>query len=294
MRPIFSYSALVFGVLCLSTSAIFVRLAMAPSAITAFYRLLFTLLILLPAALLKPQMRQEISALSKKQWGMACFSGILLAIHYILWFESLHYTSVASSTVIVTLQPIFAILLAFFFLKERQSKLSILGCCVAIFGSVIIGYGDFQTSSQALAGDLMALLAAAVISLYFFLGQILRRDISATVYSVVSYGCSTAFLALYALAQGNPFFAYSWDTWKCFLALALVSTILGQFVFNLLLKWISAAAVSMGILGEPIGTCILAYLVLHEAMSPRQILGICVILGGLLLYFLAPSLRKRK
>lgn len=94
--PRLSYFALFFGVFALSTSAIFVKLAAAPSSITAFYRLFFAALIFLPFLLFRKDNRQELLALSKKQWLFGLLSGLFLAIHYVLWFESLHYTSVAS------------------------------------------------------------------------------------------------------------------------------------------------------------------------------------------------------
>ncbi|HZK54656.1 MAG TPA: EamA family transporter, partial [Desulfosporosinus sp.] len=98
----FLYLALFFGVFALSTSAIFVKLADAPSSITAFYRLFFAAFILSPFLLFNKNNRHELLSLSKKQWVFGLLSGLFLAIHYVLWFESLNYTSVASSTVIVT------------------------------------------------------------------------------------------------------------------------------------------------------------------------------------------------
>lgn len=293
MKNLISYAVLIFGVFALSTSAIFVKIANAPSAITAFYRLLFTLLLLLPVALLNRDRRSEFRSLNKKQWALSIASGLLLAIHYILWFESLNYTSVASSTVIVTLQPLFSILLGFCFLKERQNKIALVGCVVAILGSCVIGYGDFQAGGQALLGDLLALLAAAFISVYFFIGQLMRKNTSASVYSVLGYSGSVVFLAIYALLKQESFFAYSGTTWKCFFGLALISTVFGQFIFNLLLKWLPATTISMSILGEPVGTCILAFFILHESIGIQQGVGMVVILCGLTLYFLSATIEKR-
>lgn len=284
---------LFFGVLCLSTSAIFVKLADAPSSITAFYRLFFTVLMLAPFAAASKSARNECVSLSKKQWGMCLVSGILLAIHYILWFESLNYTSVASSTVLVTLQPIFSIILGYFFLKERLNPAQIASCLIAIGGSFIIGWGDFQTGAAALIGDGMALLAAAFISTYFFIGQIARKRISVILYSVLSYFSSVVFLALYAFAKQDVFFPYDARIWLCFLGLAVISTLFGQFVFNILLKWVPATTISMSILGEPIGTCFLAYFILDEVIQLQQGLGILVVLSGLGLFFFFQNRGKR-
>ncbi|MBE7722085.1 MAG: DMT family transporter [Lacrimispora celerecrescens] len=288
------YLALLFGVFSLSTSAIFVRLANAPSAITAFFRLFFAALILLPFLLSSKQNKRQLLSLSKKQWTFGILSGLLLSAHYMLWFESLRHTSVASSTVIVTLQPLFSIAIGYVFLKERFHKLAIGGCVIAIMGCFMIGWGDFQISSQALFGDLLALLAAGIISLYFFIGQAVRKELSAVPYSVISYLSSSAFLGCYAIIEGNPFTGYSGATWMAFGGLALISTVFGQFIFNWLLKWIPATVISMSILGETIGTCILAYFILNEAISLQQSIGIATIMSGLVLFFLSPPIHRNQ
>lgn len=286
------YLALLFGVFSLSTSAIFVRLANAPSAITAFFRLLFATLLLLPFLLTSKENRRQLLSLSKKQWTLGILSGLLLSAHYMLWFESLRHTSVASSTVIVTLQPLFSIAIGFIFLKERFHKLAIGGCLIAIAGCFLIGWGDFQISSQALFGDLLAFLAAGFISIYFFIGQAIRKELSAVPYSVISYLSSSVFLGCCAIMERSSFTGYPAATWMAFGGLALISTVFGQFIFNWLLKWIPATVISMSILGETIGTCILAYFILNEAISFQQGVGITTILIGLVLFFLSPPIQR--
>lgn len=283
---LFSYIALFFAVFALSTSAIFVKIADAPSAITAFYRLFFAALILLPFLIGNRSHRQELVGLTKKQWGLGILSGLFLACHYVLWFESLQYTSVASSTVIVTLQPLFAMIGGYFLFKERFSKGAILGFFVALLGCFIIGWQDFQISGDALYGDILAFIAAGIITGYFFIGQSVRKDLSLVTYSIIGYGSSAVFLAIYALSQQQAFMGYSPNTWWAFLGLAFIATILGQTIFNWLLKWLSTTVISMSILGETIGTCILAYFILGEVISIQQGVGIIVILLGLALFLI--------
>lgn len=289
-----TYIALLAGVLALSASAIFVKLADAPSSIIALYRLLFTGLALLPFLVFNKKNRAELRSLTGSQYVRIVLSGFLLAVHYVMWFESLRFTSVASSTVLVALQPLFSLAFGLIFLKERLTKNAVVGCLIAIFGSFIIGWGDFQVSGVALFGDILALLAAGVISLYFLIGQVVRKNISAVTYSVLSYFSSVVFLLAYALVKQDALFGYTLGTWGAFLGLAFVSTICGQFVFNLLLKNVSASAVTMSILGEPIGTCILAYFILGESIAARQFAGIVVIMLGLSIYFFYPILKERR
>lgn len=281
---IMHYLTLFLGVFALSTSAIFVKLAGAPSSITAFYRLFFALLFLLPLLLLDKASWQDLRSLSKRQWQTGLLSGLFLAIHYILWFESLNYTSVASSTVIVTLQPLFSFVGSYFLFKERFNTGAIISSIVALIGSFIIAWGDFQISMQALYGDLLAFIAAGFITAYFFIGQHMRQKLAVVPYSILGYAASAFFLAVYALTQQLSFIDYSQSTWTAFLGIAFISTILGQMLLNWLLKWLSTSVISMSILGETIGTCILAYFILGEIITLRQGIGIIVTLFGLGLF----------
>jgi drug/metabolite transporter (DMT)-like permease len=131
--------------------------------------------------------------LSKKQLGLGLLSGLFLAIHYVLWFESLNYTSVASSTVIVTLQPLFSFIGGHFLFKERFGKRAIASCFVSLIGCFIIGWGDFEVSYQALFGDVLAFIAAGVITAYFFIGQHMQKNLSVIPYSILGYSSSAFF-----------------------------------------------------------------------------------------------------
>ncbi|MBQ7418544.1 MAG: DMT family transporter [Acidaminococcaceae bacterium] len=279
------YALLGMGVLLLSTSAIFVKMAEAPSGIIAFYRLLFTLAFLVPALLARKKEREQLVHLNGRQLRLAVISGALLAVHWVMWFESLRYTSVASSTVLVSLQPLFSILFGALFLKEHVTKWGMAGVFLAIAGSAVIGWGDFQVSGAAFWGDVLSFASAGVISLHFLFGQLLRREMDALPYTVVCYTASTVCLAIYALAAGQSFSGYSCQTWGCFLGLALFATVGGQCVFNLLLKYLPASAVTMGILGEPVGTIILAFFIFGESITLQQTAGMLLILGGLWLFF---------
>ncbi|AGF56262.1 MULTISPECIES: DMT family transporter [Clostridium] len=287
------YLLLFFGVLAISTSAIFVKLSAAPTPIIATYRLLFSTLMILPVVIFNKKYILEIKKLKFKQLGAVFSSGIFLAIHYILWFESLRYTSVASSTVLVTMQPLFAFIGSYFFFGEKLKKLSLFGGLLSILGSCIIGLGDFQIGGIALLGDLLALLAAGVITAYFLIGQSIRQELSLVVYVFICYLSSSVFLIGYSVILGYPLIGYQQSDWLCFLGLAFISTILGQTVLNWLIKWLNASTISMSILGEPVGTCILAYLILGESISYNQILGSIIILLGIGIFLIGKTRRQK-
>ena len=141
------------------------KLASAEAGIIAFYRMLFSVLIMAPLFL--RGYTKELITLKRRDWLFSSVAGFL-AFHFILWFESLNYTSVASSTVLVTLQPLFAFVGTYFFFKEKITMKTIIAGSIAIIGSVLIGWGDFKVSGTAFYGDVLALIACALATAYFY------------------------------------------------------------------------------------------------------------------------------
>lgn len=276
------YIPIIVGVFSVALSAIFVKMTSADSGVTAFYRMLFSILIMSPVFFLK--YTHEIKKLSKRDWAFTTIAGVFLAFHFILWFESLNYTSVASSTVLVTLQPLFAFAGTYFFFKEKLSLKTLVAGAIAISGSVMIGYGDFKVSGSALFGDLLALIACALITAYLLFGQDVRKRLSLVTYTFVVYGISTITLFFYIIFKGESFGPYPASEWMWFLLLALIPNLLGHTLFNWALKWVSTNVISIAILFEPIGAAILAYFILGEYLSLSQIVGGSIVLAGITLF----------
>ncbi|MGM9950392.1 MAG: DMT family transporter [Lysinibacillus sp.] len=285
------YMAIIIGVASVSMSAIFVKLANAESAVIAFYRMFFSVLIMSPIFFLK--YRSELKQLHKKDWAYSIIAGIFLAFHFILWFESLNYTSVASSTVLVTLQPLFAFVGTYIFFKEKVSLQSIVAGGVAIVGSFLIGWGDFRISGSALYGDVLALVACALITGYLLFGQDVRKRLSLITYTMVVYSVSTVCLFFYVLIMGQSFGPYETSDWFWFIMLALVPNLLGHTLFNWALKWVSTNTISVAILFEPVGAAVLAYFIFAEKLVLSQIVGGLIIVAGIGLFIVDIKKTKR-
>jgi drug/metabolite transporter (DMT)-like permease len=285
---LFPYLALVIGVLAVSASAIFVKLTSAPAPVIAFYRLFFSTVLIAPLFLMKSL--GEVKSMSKKDWVFSAIAGVFLAFHFILWFESLNFTSVASSVVLVTLQPLFAFIGTYLFFKEKVSKVALFSGVVAIVGSVIISWGDFQISGLALFGDILALAACAMITAYLLFGQGIRKRHSLTLYTFIVYGISSVTLLIYCLLLQYPLAPYPMTDWYYFLLQALVPTLLGHSLFNWALKWVSTNTISIMILFEPVGAIILAYYILGENVILSQLIGGAVIMVGIIIFLLEKPL----
>ncbi len=293
-RPkVHPYVPIAIGVISVALSAIFVKLATADAGVIAFYRMLFSVILMLPIFLLK--YKGEVSIFTRKDWIYSSVAGVFLAFHFIFWFESLNYTSVASSTVLVTLQPIFAFVGTYFFFKEKISLKAVLSAVIAISGSVIISWGDFKVSGSALYGDLLALIGCALITAYLLFGQDVRKRISLITYTFVVYSISTVTLLIYVLAKGESLGPHPSADWFWFVMLALIPNLLGHTLFNWSLKWVSTNVISIAILFEPVGASILAYYVFQETLNLSQITGGIIVITGILIFVIdGGRFRKNK
>lgn len=278
------YIPIIIGVVSVSLSAILVKLANADAGVIAFYRMLFSVIIMSPIFFLK--YTHEIKLLNKRDWIFSGVAGVFLAFHFILWFESLQYTSVASSTVLVTMQPLFAFVGTYFFFGEKISIKTIVAAAIAIGGSVLISWGDFRVSGTALYGDVLALIACALVTGYLLFGQEVRKRLSLITYTMVVYSSSTICLFIYVLIKGESFGPYPSIDWTWFVLLAIVPNLLGHNLFNWSLKYVSTNVISIAILFEPIGAAILAFFVFAEHLILSQIIGGSIVIIGIMLFVL--------
>lgn len=283
-EPVFNpYLAVVLGVAAVSFASIFTRLITAPPLIIAFYRLAFTVLLLSPWALSRAG-RSELITIRGKDLALALLAGVFLAVHFVVWITSLQYTSIASSTVLVTMQPLFVVTLGFLFLKEKINRISALGALVALTGSIIVGAGDFRLGGMAFWGDLLAFAGAFFVAVYVLIGRSLRSRFSLFPYVFLVFSSAALSLLLFNLFTRLPLYPYPASDWLWFVALALIPTIFGHTVFNWALRYVQAAVVSVSILGEPVGATFLGYLVFREVPGVFQLVGGLVIISGLFLF----------
>jgi drug/metabolite transporter (DMT)-like permease len=272
---------LLIGIIAISFSAIFVRWSDAPAAVTAMYRLLMTNVLMLPFLW---SYRSEITRIRLRDWLRTAASGIALGLHFLFWMDSLRFTTVASSTAILTLEPIFVLVGAFLLYGQRTSRAAFMAMCVAIVGAICIGWGDFQFSGAALKGDFLSLIGTVAVALHMLWGKGLRERISAFVYSFFVFLFAGLVLAITNVISGTSFTAYPAKEWGVFLLLAIIPTVFGHYVFNWLLKYMKASSVSMTVLGEPLGASILAYFLLGEKITTIQLLAGCLLLVGVGLF----------
>jgi drug/metabolite transporter (DMT)-like permease len=256
----------------------------------AFYRTGFAAVLLLLLAIRRH--RAELLSLTRRDLVRLIGAGALLAVHFVTWFTSLSLTTVAASTVLVTLQVIFVAAGGWLFLRERIPLAAGVGIAVALGGSIVVSGGDFSASTRAFLGDLLALAGAATAGGYLLAGRALRRRISLLTYAGVVYAACAVLLTPAMLVAGTPFGGYEAADWGFFVALALGPQILGHTTFNFLLRDIDAAVVAVAIMGEPVGASLLALALFGEVPPLTAIAGGAVILAGIYVAITAQARRS--
>ena len=270
---------LPIGIIAVSTASIFIKLCDAPALIIATYRMVFASLMLMPYAFYKKTGR----GWERSDLGWLILSGVFLSLHFTFWITSLKYTSVASSVVLVTTHPIFVGLGASFLLKERLGINLVLGITLSVLGSGLIGYGDMTLSKEALMGDGLALLGAIAASGYFLVGRKMRKSQDLLSYIFPVYSTAALVLILLSFLFQEKIWGYSATTYLYLFLLALIPQLIGHTTFNWALKYLPASMVTITILGEPVGSTILAYFILSEGLTPWKVIGGILIFAGILI-----------
>ncbi len=288
---------LLLGIAAVSTASIFIKLAQnegAPSIVIAAARLTISAVLLAPLALLK--YRADLRSLNKKEWLLALLAGLFLAVHFASWITSLQYTSVASSVVLVTTTPLWVALAAPLVLHEHAGKYTYIGMALALAGGIIVGLSDgcaWQAGrlacpplrtffgGTAFLGDFLALAGAWMAAGYLLVGRKVRARMALIPYIFVVYSMSAVALIVFMLALGETPLGYPPLVYLWFALLAVIPQLVGHSIFNWALKYVPTSFVSITLLGEPVGSTILAYFIFLEQPGWIKLGGAVLILLGI-------------
>jgi drug/metabolite transporter (DMT)-like permease len=262
-----------------------VRFSTAPALAIAAWRLVISVAFIAVVLVLRGGFLRG-SHLSRREWALAGAGGILLAGHFWLWTTAIQLTSIASTAVLVSTQPLFVGLLSIRFLGERPLPRQWAGIVLAVGGAGIIGWGDFGTGRPALLGDSFALLAAILAAGYFTIGRGLRRRMDLWAYTGVVYGICAAVLLTAVLGSPEvPAGGYGMGDWMVFLGLAAVPMMMGHTGINYALRYLPAYVANLASLGEPVGATLLAWVLpsIREVPATKTVAGGVLVLLGITL-----------
>lgn len=265
---------LAVAVFFISTSAPIIAATTAPALAIAFWRTALGALFTAPYTFLRH--RRELLALNRHQLLLSAAGGVLLAAHFATWIPSLRFTSVASSTALVSTQPVWAALLARAMGVRFPGRVW-LGIGVALLGVVLLTGVDISLDRRSLVGDALALVGAVLAAAYVTVGERARRDVSTASYTLVAYSSSAVVLLPVCVVAGASLGGYPAVDWWLILALTLFAQLLGHSLINATLRTTSATVTSMGILFEMPIAAVLAALFLGQ-LPPLAVLPALVLL----------------
>lgn len=291
-RSFAPYLVLAIGVLIASTSSILITGAIAigiPPLTVAAGRIALAALILTPIAWARSggQIRQ----ISRRDLILALVAGVFLSAHFATWISSLAYTSVASSAALVTTNPMFVALASWLIFRERLGVGTWVGVLLTVGGSLLIGLSDSGGGggSAPLLGDTLALVGAITVSGYFLLGRQLRARVALLPYIWLVYTASALTMLVILPISGQSLIGLPPAGYLFILGLAIGPQLLSHSSFNWAIKYLSPTMVTVAILGEPIGSALMALAIFHQPLHPLQLVGGAVLLAGIAVATLSES-----
>lgn len=288
---------LVLSVPMVSSASILIRITnpvLSPPLVTVFWRTLYGATVMAGIGFARGDHTSYRSRQLKRTWGWLVLIGIVLSLHFSTWFTSLFMTTVAASVVLVNTSPILTAILSTVVLGEALRRRSWAGVLAAVSGAVFLAWTDLETvGAGALTGDLLALLSALFLAIYFIGGRRYAVGLPITVYTSIIYLVAAATTLSFCLALGLNVLVFDPREVAIYLALAIFPTALGHSVNNYLLTLVPAYVVSSAVLGEPLGATLLALVFLGEMPTVLTLVGFAVILIGIALVLADIASRER-
>lgn len=272
----------LLGVLGVSVSSILVRLSTAPSLVLVVYRMGFAAALLVPVVLTRH--RGELMALKKREVLLCLMSGASLGLHFSTYFESLRFTSIASSAVLVDTEVLFVALISILLFQKKLGPKAWTAVALALLGSVIIAMADTAARPDAVRGDLLALSGAFFVAVYTMIGSVCRRSVSTAVYTFLVYLTAALTVLCITLMSGVSVLGYGTVNYFTGIGMAVFCTLLGHSVFSWGLKYLPPAFISTVKLLEPVFASLLGLLLFGEVPGSLTLLGGAVIIAGIALY----------
>jgi len=277
-----AFLCLLAGGCAIAFAPIFVRLAspaVGPVA-SAFWRTAIAAPLLWTWVWRSEGLRARANA--THTFGPLLLAGLFFAGDLGVWHWSIVWTSVANSTLLANLAPIFVTLAGWLFWKRRVSALFLLGMVAAIAGMFVLVGPNFQTGGTRLLGDALGALTAVFYAGYFLAIKV-ARDSGASTARLMAWSTTITAIVLLPVAWLSPQPAWppTASIWMTMLGLALVTQIAGQGLIAYAFAHLPASLSSVSLLIQPVVATFIAWLLFGEAVGISQFAGGAVVLAGI-------------
>jgi drug/metabolite transporter (DMT)-like permease len=277
--PAGAFLCLLAGGCAIAFAPILVRLSETGPVASAFWRTALAAPLLWLGAL---RVRGAARAAERAHLGALVAAGLFFAGDLGVWHWSIVWTSVANSTLLANLAPIFVTLAGWLLWRRRVTGVFLVGMVVAIAGMFVLVGPNFGVGGKRLMGDALGALTAVFYAGYMLAIKVARDDGAATV-RLMAWSTSITAIALLpvALLSPQPFMPASAQGWLVVVGLALVTQILGQGLIAYAFAHLPASLSSVSLLIQPVVAAFVAWRLFGEAVGTQQFIGGAVVLAGI-------------
>ena len=279
--------SLALGILCISLSPIFVKLADASPVVCAFYRIFFGLIFLVPYCFIKKNLKVK-----RKDLVLALIGGLVFAADIALWNLSLKMISATVSTLLANLAPLWVGLISYFLFRKKVEKLFWIGTGVAIAGMlVLVGLREVLHLQFGL-GFLFAVVASMLYAIYILITKDILERMGTITFMFYNMLAALVFLFVICLINNDTLIYYSTANWFYFAGMGIICQLLGWLAINYAIRFIESTKVSVTLLSQTVVAAVLAAILLNEILSTHEVVGSLIVLAGIAITFLKPQTAK--
>ncbi len=282
--------ALAFGILCISIFPILVKLKLTPGLISAFYRMAFAFVILLPYVVIAKKFKLP----KKKYVILASLCGILFSSDVAVWNIAIQESSATQASLLTNLSPLWVGIISYVFLKNKPATNFWIGTVVALFGmAMLVGFKFFLDLDFDNA-FILAVLSGVFYSIYLLVSKKALSGIDVLSFMTISLFASTIYLAFICIIAGESFSGFSDMGWIVLVIQAVVCQLMAWISISYATQHMRATRVSLSLLAQAVLTAILAWLFLDEIITLQMIIGGIILLLGIRITFYSKTISMKK
>ncbi|MCF0060149.1 DMT family transporter [Dyadobacter chenwenxiniae] len=273
--------ALLIGLFCISIFPVLVKWAPVSGITSAFYRMFFGVLFLLPLVILKRKFTWPDKAL----WIPIIVCGIIFATDIAVWNLSIRYSNATQATLLTNLAPAWVGIGSFFFLSDKPKASFWIGTSIAVAGMVVLIGPEAFLEMKLDRGFALAVLSGMLYATYMLISKSILNRLNIMSFMTISMAVSSVYLFTICLVFGEPLWNFTPVVWGVFVIQGLICQLIGWLAITYAVKKMDAQRVSLALLSQAVVTGVLAWALIDEKITWQMIIGGIIILSGIAITF---------
>ncbi|REG91138.1 DMT family transporter [Flavobacterium aquicola] len=273
--------ALICGILCISIFPILVKLRLTPGLISAFYRMFFALILLLPYVIVSKNFRIP----SLKFALLAALCGILFSSDVAVWNIAIQESSATQASLLTNLSPVWVGIGSFLFLKSKPAPNFWIGTIVSLFGMVVLVGFEIFVEMNFNQAFLFAVLSGVLYSIYLMVSKNVLSKVDVLSFMTISLTSSSIYLGILCYSLNEPFTGFSDMGWFVLILQAFICQLCAWLSVSYATQHMRATRVSLSLLSQAVITSILAWFFLEEKINLQMVFGGIILLFGIRITF---------